>query len=143
MIVRIAWIEDDTPIIDPVVFLIERAGYQVHRYVSFADAIGNKDAILGSDLILLDIIIPNDGPALSATPYLGLVLVEELYSVSIKEGRSFPPVLILSAVSRERVVRDFKDKYSDKIKLQHLRKPVLPSILKERVDQILADAKGG
>ncbi len=135
--IRIAWVEDDTSIIQPVVFRLERAGYQIDRYPSYAEAILAKDVILASDLILLDIIIPNGDAQARATPYLGLELVEVLYAVATDRGSIFPSVLILSAVSREQVVRDFKNKFAGKFNISHLKKPVLPSTLKERVDQLL------
>jgi CheY-like chemotaxis protein len=135
--VRIAWVEDDTSIIQPVVFRLERAGHQIDRYPSYAEAVLAKDVILASDLILLDIIIPNGDAHTRATPYLGIELVEVLYQVAMDRSSVFPPVLVLSAVSREQVVRDFKNKFAGKFGISHLRKPVLPTTLKERVDQLL------
>jgi CheY-like chemotaxis protein len=135
--IRIAWVEDDSAIIDPVVFRLERAAYQIDRYTSYSDAMLAKDVILASQLILLDIIIPNGGPDAGPNPYLGITLIEQLYSIAVQREITFPPVLILSAVSQEQIVKNFRNAFQGKFAISHLRKPTLPSHLKDRVEQIL------
>jgi CheY-like chemotaxis protein len=142
--VRIAWVEDDTPIIEPVVFQLKRANYHIDRYGSYSEALRNRDVIFASQLILLDIIIPvGDVEAKLADaslddPYLGFRLVRTLYVNGIDSGRKLPPVLILSAAVTGELIERFQKEFEGKVTVAYLRKPALPTTLKEKVDALLA-----
>lgn len=44
--VTISWIEDDGAIIKPVVFRLERAGYEIQRYLTYSEAYDRRSADL-------------------------------------------------------------------------------------------------
>lgn len=125
----IAWIEDDTDIIDPVVSLLEREGHRFIRIRSIGEALDKVEIIRNCDLVLLDVIVPLGGVDRQYTRYAGRDLLRELREVH----KITTPVVVLSVVSNPEVQRELEGlQVSDIVK-----KPVLPSRLKERVEQAL------
>jgi len=127
----IAWIEDDIPIINAVLRPLELAGYQFVRLRTAQEALEALDRIREADLILLDMILPPGQTDRKFGPYPGLEVLEELRQV---HGVT-TPVVVLSVVTREEVHRRLCELGVAKENI--LRKPVLPSKLKERVEQVL------
>lgn len=126
----IVWIEDDTDIINPVVRPLERAGYQIIRFGNAHTALSNIAQIQNADLVLLDMIIPQGDVEIELSRYPGLDILRELrhtYKLSI-------PVVALTVVTRDEVRQRLHELDIADI----VRKPVRPSELKERVEQVLS-----
>lgn len=125
----IVWIEDDTAIIDPVVRPLERAGYEIIRLESAQEALNNISQIQNADLLLLDMILPQGDVEIELSRYPGLDILRELrqtYHISI-------PVVALTVVTRDEV----RQRLHELDVADIIRKPVKPSELKERVEQVL------
>lgn len=129
----IAWIEDDTDIIDPVVEPLEDAGYKIVRYNTIAEALQSKKEILRTDLILLDMIVRPGATDRKFGQYPGLELLQEWRAEKIET----PPVVVLSVVKRESITNQLKGLSVADI----IHKPVRPSELKERVERVPAKKK--
>jgi DNA-binding response OmpR family regulator len=126
---KITWIEDDADVIAPLVYPLEKEGFEVMRFSSIAEAKSSLKAIAGSDLILLDMILP-PGPGQDATSrYPGLDLLREWRSANVV----LPPVIALTVVSNPEVLADLKALLVANI----IRKPALPSELQKRVHEVL------
>ncbi len=128
----IAWIEDDTDIIDPVVELLEDAGYKITRYNTIAEAMQHRKEIERADLILLDMIVRPGKNERRFGQYPGLELLQEWRAEKIDT-----PVIVLSVVERDAVTRQLRDLGVADI----IHKPVRPSELKERVEHVLEKKK--
>jgi CheY-like chemotaxis protein len=128
----IAWIEDDTDIIEPVVEPLLDAKYRIRRFNTAREALEGKKEIREADLILLDMLLrPGIGDRDWGT-FPGLTLLREL-----RDEKIDIPVVVLSVVDRDEVKKQL-----DKLGvIEILRKPVRPSYLKEVVERILAKKK--
>lgn len=125
----IVWIEDDIDIIGPVVRPLERAGYKIVRLRTAREVFENIEALHQADLILLDMLLPDAGSGLELGRYTGLDIFREL-----KQNHALAtPVVALTVVAREEVRVNLRDLGVADI----IRKPVRPSELKERIEQIL------
>jgi len=125
----IVWIEDDIDIIGPVVRPLERAGYQIVRLRTAKEVFENIKVLHDADLILLDMLLPDAGSGLEMGRYTGLDIYREL-----KQNHALStPVVALTVVAREEVRKNLRDLGVADI----IRKPVRPSELKERIEQIL------
>jgi len=125
----IVWIEDDSPIIAPVVVPLEREGHHVERVRTAKEALDKLEALRTCDLILLDIFVPVGGAPGDFGRYVGLHLLRRLREThAIKT-----PVVVLSVLTNSRVHDDLEKLDVSAI----LRKPVLPSQLKVAVEQAL------
>ena len=114
----IAWIEDDTDIIDPVVTLLDRAGHRILRIRSVAEALEEVELIRNSDLILLDVILPPGNVEQDYGHYSGLALLQEL-----KEEHGIQaPVVVLSVITNSDARRQLRELGVKDI----IPKPVLP-----------------
>ena len=128
----IAWIDDDIDVLEAVVEPIEkdRDQYRIRRIKGVAEARdpNNLKLILGEDLILLDIL----GPAGKEREdrYPGLELLKEL----VHAHHSTVPVICFSVSRRPEVMKELRELKVVDI----LRKPILPSELKRKVDEVLA-----
>jgi CheY-like chemotaxis protein len=133
MAYTIVWIDDDTDILDPVVGLLERAQHRIERIRSVGEALEKIDLIRRSDLILLDILLP-PGKAKGDDygRYSGLGLLRELRE---KHGID-NPVVVLSVITNKDAQHDLRALQVKYV----IRKPVLPSDLKARVEEVLAEA---
>jgi len=126
---KIAWIEDDADIISPLVYPLEKEGFEVLKFPSIAEAKNSLKKIAESDLILLDTIVPA-GPGQDATSrYPGLELLREWRYANV----ALPPVIALTVVSNPEVLDALKALLVAKI----IRKPALPSELQKRVHEVL------
>jgi DNA-binding response OmpR family regulator len=125
----IVWIEDDVDIIGPVMRPLERAGYQVTRMRTAKEVFDNVQKLHDADLILLDMLLPSGGCELEFSRYTGLDIFREL-----KENHDLAtPVVALTVVAREEVRKNLRLLGVADI----IRKPVRPSELKERIEQVL------
>jgi CheY-like chemotaxis protein len=147
----IVWIEDDIDIIYPVVRQLENAGYKIQPYRSPAHALDAIEVIRQADLILLDLLMPSgrsndedNQPAseieleIAATGrheingvnrYPGISLLRDLrqkYSIN-------KPVIFLTVITKAETLEELKLLGVADI----VRKPILPSELKERVERAL------
>jgi DNA-binding response OmpR family regulator len=131
----IAWIEDDTDFIDPVVKPLEDAGYDFIRIRSYREAREAKEQIRAADLILLDMILPSgngnqgQGASVSSEMPLGGQLLQFLREQGINT-----PVVVLSVKRDQQLASALQALGTVPV---ILRKPVLPSILKERIEDVL------
>ena len=126
---RIAWIEDDIPIIKSVMYPLEHEGATIDKFTSISDAKSSVDEILKADLIVLDIILP-PGPEAAESNYPGRDLLHQWRS----EYQKMPPVLVLTVVTNPQILAELQElKVADII-----NKPVLPSVLKARIHEVLA-----
>ena len=126
---KIAWIEDDVDIIGPVVRPLERAGYQIVRLRTAKEVFENVAKLHEADLILLDMLLPDGGSGLELGRYTGLDIFKEL----LDNHDLKTPVVALTVVAREEIRKNLRDLGVADI----IRKPVRPSELKERIEQIL------
>jgi DNA-binding response OmpR family regulator len=125
----IIWIEDDSDIIAPVIRPLEKAGYRFVRLRTAAEALEAIDQIKRADLILLDMILPPGHTERPFGRYAGKDVLRELrHTHNVKT-----PIVVLTVVTDEDVLRQVEDLGVADI----VRKPVLPSELKERVQQVL------
>ena len=125
----IVWIEDDIDIIGPVVRPLERAGFQIVRLCTAKEVFENIEKLHDADLILLDMLLPDGGSGLELGRYTGLDIFREL-----KQNHDLAtPVVALTVVAREEVRVSLRDLGVADI----IRKPVRPSELKERIEQII------
>jgi DNA-binding response OmpR family regulator len=128
---KIAWIEDDVDIIGPVVRPLERAGYEIFRLRTAKEVFENVAKLHEADLILLDMLLPDGGSGLELGRYTGLDIFKEL----LENHALTTPVVALTVVAREEIRKNLRDLGVADI----IRKPVRPSELKERIEQILKD----
>lgn len=126
----IVWIEDDVDIIGPVVRPLERAGYKIIRLQNAKAVFENIAKLHDSDLILLDMLLPDGGSGLALGRYTGLDIFREL----VENYDLKTPVVALTVVAREEVRKNLRDLGIADI----VRKPVRPSELKERIEQVLS-----
>jgi DNA-binding response OmpR family regulator len=125
----IVWIEDDVDIIGPVIRPLERAGYHIIRLRTVKEVFDNLTKLHKADLILLDMLLPDGGSGLDLSRYTGLDIFRELKA----NHNLTTPVVALTVVAREEVRKNLRDLGVADI----IRKPVRPSELKERIEQIL------
>jgi CheY-like chemotaxis protein len=132
----IVWIEDDTDIIEPVVYPLKQAGYIIMPLHTVKEALDSIEQIRNADLLLLDMLLPTGN--LDRLPsgrklnyYTGKQLLEELRTTYHMTDL---PVIVLSVVHREEVLEQLK---KDLGVIDILRKPVRPSVLKMRVEEAL------
>lgn len=125
----IAWIEDDSDIIEPVIRPLKLAGHEFRRFRSATEALEAIGQIREADLILLDVILPAGPAERRFSRYAGRDVLRELrqvYGLKI-------PVVVLTVVTREDVLQEIRELGVSDI----VRKPVLPLELKDRVERAL------
>ena len=125
----IVWIEDDSDIIEPVIRPLQQAGHLFVRLRTATEALEAVEQIREADLILIDLIVPPGGAKGRFGRYAGLDVLRELREVHNVET----PAVLLTVVTREEVVEQAKQFNVVDV----VRKPVLPSELKERVERAL------
>jgi two-component system response regulator YesN len=128
---KIVWIEDDVDIIGPVVRPLERAGFEIVRLRTAKEVFDNVAKLHEADLILLDMLLPDGGSGLELGRYTGLDIFKEL----LENHALKTPVVALTVVAREEIRKNLRDLGVADI----VRKPVRPSELKERIEQVLKD----
>jgi CheY-like chemotaxis protein len=125
----IVWIEDDSDVIEPVIRPLRLAGYLFVRLRTATEALEAVQQIREADLILIDLILPPGQAKDRFGRYAGLDVLRELRKVhNVKT-----PVVVLTVVTREDVLEQVEQLDVADI----VRKPVLPSELKGRVERVL------
>ena len=126
---KIVWIDDDIEIIDPVIEPLVQDGHEIARIRSIRKALGSVDTLRSCDLILLDMILPPGGLDESMGYYSGASLLRRLR----EEYEVATPVVVFSVVDLARV----EEQLAPLNVARYVRKPALPSELKEAVDAVL------
>lgn len=121
---KIAWIEDDIDVIDPVVQPLRQAGFEILEFRSYSEAIEDLRSILDCDLILLDLILP-PGRLEVTGKYLGLEVLRHLRAQNVRI-----PVIIFSVVAN---ARDVQQTEIQRLGATSISKPARPSQLKAKV----------
>jgi two-component system, OmpR family, catabolic regulation response regulator CreB len=126
---KIAWIEDDAPVIESLIYPLKKEGFVIQKFVTVAEAKGALDAIRSADLILLDVILPPGAGEKALTRYPGQDLLREWRSASLE----LPPVIVLTAVRNPEVLDDLR-----RMGVAHIiSKPTLPSDLQKKIHEVL------
>jgi CheY-like chemotaxis protein len=126
---NIIWIDDDTDIIYSVVKPLERAGHKFLRLHNVTDALEDFDRLRNADLIILDMILPPGKIDRTLGDYAGVDVLREIRANDVTT-----PVVAFTVVTSDIISRQLKALEVADI----IRKPVRPSKLKERIDQVLA-----
>ena len=136
MVKTIVWIDDDTEIIDAVVYPLERVGHRIIRLHTEPEALAAIDQLRHADLLLLAMIFP---PSRALTHphrvqgldrYTGLHLLQLLRDVY----HLTTPVVALTAV----ICPDLDRALQALDVADILHKPVRPSELKQRIEAVWA-----
>ena len=125
----IAWVEDDYDVIKPVVYPLEKAGYRIINFLNTNEALGNLEQLQLADLILLDLLLPPGSNGRDFGDYPGIRFFRELREVHQVKT----PIVVFSVLSQADLLEELKNLGAADI----VRKPVLPSELKERVERVL------
>lgn len=129
----IVWIEDDIDIIEPVIRPLELAGYTFVKLRTIAEALNAIEVIRNADLVLLDMILPPSQIDREFGRYPGRKLLEILR----KEYGIVTQVIALTVVTQPEVLEDLANLGVADV----LRKPIRPSVLKQRVEDVLQRAE--
>lgn len=134
--IRIAWIDDDADVLEPVTRLLDRQRFELHEYYTYAEALRETDAICNSDLIFLDLILPlgrgvtlPDGIDEQGKDQLGWALLKAL-----KAHGCHAPVIVFSILANSPDAPAAKELIELGV-IDQISKPVRPSDLKERVEE--------
>jgi len=132
----IVWLEDDAPVIAPVVDPLVEAGYQVLEIHTVADALEKVEIIRSADVVLMDIILPLGEAAFEAGPHSGIDLLRHLR----EKEQIDTPVVIFTVID----VEPYRSELEQDLRVADiLKKPVLPSELKRRIDRAVATRQPG
>jgi CheY-like chemotaxis protein len=126
---RIAWIEDDAHIIEPVMRLV-KTEYEVVSIGSMKEALERIDEILACHLIVLDVLMPARIKEYEGERHVGVHLLRRL-----REQGVTCPVLVFTVLGTEEVMEPLRELGM----VRTLTKPVLPVKLLELVKDILAE----
>jgi CheY-like chemotaxis protein len=126
---RIAWIDDDIEIIDPVIRPLVGSGDEITRMRTVREALDSVETLRNCDLIILDVILPPGDLEEDLGNYSGVPLLLRLR----EEHGVATPAIVFSVVDPNRVT----EKLEQLNVAGYVRKPALPSELKERVDAVL------
>ena len=126
---KIAWIDDDIEIIEPVVKPLKQDGHKITPIRTIGDALDAIEFLRTCDLILLDTILPPGDCDEDLGYYSGASLLRKLR----EEYKITTPVVIFSVVVPSKIKEQLESLYAD-----YVLKPALPSELKEVVDTVLA-----
>lgn len=126
---KIAWIDDDIEIIDPVIEPLVQDDHEITRIRTVRDALDLVETLRACDLILLDMIVPTGDDDEDFEYYAGTLLLRELR----EKHEVTTPVIVFSVVDPGRVEGQLQPlNIAD-----YVRKPALPTELKEAVDAVL------
>ena len=133
---KIAWIDDDIEIIEPVIQPLVREGHEIAGIRTIRDALDSIETLRTCDLILLDMILPPGDLDEDFGYYSGAPLLRKLR----EEYGVATPVIVFSVVDPDRV----REELDPLDVADYVRKPALPSELKRAVDAVLgAQRKSG
>lgn len=131
----IAWIEDDSAIIESVMEPMREAGYKIVQLRSVSEVLARIEDLRDASLILLDIFLPDGDEEDYPDRYVGIHLLKDL-----RENHAIElPVIVFSVLDP----LDWRDELqSNQGVVKFLRKPVLPTDLKDAVDEVLGLSRG-
>jgi CheY-like chemotaxis protein len=126
----IAWIEAETDDIAPVVEPLRRAGFTIHTFAHYAEALARMDEIARCDFILLDLILPPGSARHDEDELLGRRLLQYIRH----ERKLRVPAIVLSVAAH---TEKFDEAEAEAWQISLLAKPVRPSRLKAEVYRLL------
>jgi DNA-binding response OmpR family regulator len=127
---KIAWIDDDIEIIEPVIKPLVQDDHKITRIRTIQEALEEIEFLRTCDLILLDMILPLGDCDEDFGYYSGALLLRKLR----EEYEVTTPVIIFSVVVPNRI----KEQLDSLNVAEYVLKPALPTELKEAVDAVLA-----
>jgi DNA-binding response OmpR family regulator len=125
------WIDDDNDLLQSVVEPLRWEGHRVECLRTVQEAHVQLALIREADLLLLDMILPTgleDEKPPSQSHYTGVLLLKELRHIGVHT-----PAIVLTVVSPSD--QDIPSKDLGVVRI--MRKPVLPSELKDAVNRVL------
>jgi DNA-binding response OmpR family regulator len=126
---RIVWLDDDFVIIEPVIEPLIEAGHEIARMRTIGEALEAIELLQTCDLIILDMILPIGDLQETFGVYSGVSLLQKLR----EEHEVASPVIVFSVVDPAKV-KSHLEPLGVKM---YVRKPALPSELKDAVDAVL------
>jgi CheY-like chemotaxis protein len=129
----IIWIEDDYAVIQPVVYPLIKAGYNIVNIPDTKEAIEKIDQLRDADLILLDLFLPTGTGGHDFGNYPGIQFFRNLRQIH----KIDTPVVVFTVLSQASLLTELTELGAADI----IRKPVRPSHLKERVERVLERAR--
>lgn len=126
---KIAWIDDDIEIIDPVIQPLLQDGHEITRIRTIRETLDSVEALRTCDLILLDMILPPGDLDEDFGYYSGIPLLRRLR----EEHGLATPVIVFSVVDPNKV----QEQLNLLNVAGYVRKPALPSELKEAIYEVL------
>lgn len=129
----IVWIEDDYYVIQPVVYPLEKAGYNIVNIPDTKEAVEKLDLLRQADLILLDMLLPRGLEGQDFGDYPGLKFFRELRN----KYKVKTPVVVFTVLTQGNLIKELNELGAEDI----VRKPIRPSELKERVERVLSRNK--
>ena len=126
---KIAWIDDDIEIIEPVIKPLVQDDHKITRIRTIQEALEEIEFLRTCDLILLDMILPLGDCDEDFGYYSGALLLRKLR----EEYEVMTPVIIFSVV----VPNKLKEQLDLLNVADYVLKPALPTELKEAVDTVL------
>lgn len=127
---KIAWIDDDIEIIDPVIQPIVEDGHDIVRIRTVDAATSSADVLNDADLILLDLFLPVGDSGEDFGYYPGISLLRKLR----EEHHVTTPVVVFSVVDQKRL-----EEQLDSLGVAaYVLKPALPSELRATVYAVLS-----
>jgi DNA-binding response OmpR family regulator len=125
---KIVWVDDDIDIIDPVIEPLQD-DYDITRFRTVWEALNEVETLQSCDLILLDMIIPPGEGEDQFGYYSGASLLRVLR----EEHSVTAPVIVFSVVDP----RKMHEQLATLNVAKYVRKPALPSELKDAVGAVL------
>lgn len=126
---KIIWVEDDYDTIEPVIFPLRKAGYQITNIPNIKEAIEKIEELRNADLILLDLFFPSGKDRTNVGAYPGLTLLQKIRY----EHKITTPVVVFTVSVNETVMSNFRDLGVSDI----VTKPVHSVVLTERIEEVL------
>lgn len=127
---KIIWIDDNHYIMKPVIFPLQQAGHLILDYRTPAEARENIRELRSADLILLDMLLPDDQEKSEASLYYGEKFFKELRDVH----NITAPIVAFTVMTDNSLMDKLKALGAADI----LHKPIRPSELKTRIEAVLA-----
>lgn len=125
----IIWIEDDYDIIEPVVYPLRKAGYQIVNIPTTKEASEKLEDLRQADLILLDMFLPKGTGGKDFGAYPGRKFLQELRT----EHQIETPIVVFTVLSDEELLKDLESLGANGI----VRKPIRSSLLKDYIENVL------
>jgi DNA-binding response OmpR family regulator len=126
---KIIWIDDNNYIMKSVIYPLQQAGHLVLAYRTPGEARENMAEVRSADVIILDMLLPDDKEMSEEHSYFGEQFFQEL-----RETHHITAPIIAFTVRTDNAL---KQRLKDLGAADILHKPILPSKLKESVEAVL------